>query len=1007
MKKILCLIIAFILMLPSASIAFANEDDTVYVRTSDMEYTEFGTGWNSSGLKDDLNKATRVASSNGNSCEWRPNLKEGYYTVWVFKIFHTNSAKIFNFEVVSGEGKEVVTLNYADGTSGWVKLGTYFFNEGTDGYVYGSGSSGNLRGGPMKFVKAPEPGVFIEKKMFSDTSESNYEEAIEFITKLGISDVFEGEFRPTDNITYNEFMTFIAHCMGEENAVKTSNADSITYNEAIKEIIYMLGYEVMAEKDGRYPNGYQAVASRLNILKKTKQSGNTPITREIAAQLIYNATSVDLLQTVGYGKYLEFESVEGVNVLSEYMGIYEIEGQVTANYYTTLTGDSPLDEGKVKIGSKVYLEGNTNADEFIGQRVTVFAKGENAADELKTILHIESEVLENDIIKVESDDIQPETTVREFRYSRGGKSRNVSIEINPVVIFNGKAKINYSAADFKPAYGDVTLIDNDSNGKYDVIISNNYKTLIVDGIDTYLKKLHFKNETEEKWKSISFDEDSNKKIYFKNADGSDVVFEDISEWNVISVAQSDDGEVIRAIRSDARIRGKIDSLSEDEAEIKDKVYKLSSTLVTNPAAVKPNVRDVASYYLDFKSNIVAVDYAESEAKEYGFLRAMAPKGTLSKVVQFKIYNQNDEWEILTADEKVLFNGNKVKTESLLSSSLLFSGDTLVPQMVSFCRDTEGKIEVLNCVDSSGSNQPQNEKLSKISLNYENAESVKVRGGSGAKVLAAKYVLAPDTKIFLLPENLDNEDEYNIITCNDMYDADTLNAVKIYDVDEQMAVGAMSASATALTSYVSTTPVGVVSAVRYALNEDGGYSLKISILSKGNPIDVYASDMVNEADFAAYALTDAQKDSAAKNGILPAKLPLDKLNVGDVIQYNIDRDNNLKAVRVLYRAESPLECEHDGTDFGAFDEISTYDAIYYTAATVVKPTNLGVVIEVPQTAGSDLTYTRFHLSSNNTIAVRYITDEEKVETVKFSDIVQGDKVFLYKRMGALDLVLIIK
>lgn len=1025
MKKIISLLLILILLLPSSSMicAAADEDpNVVYVRVSDLGLTHYGAGWHPSSLKDDLGHATNITSKAGETCEWRPTLAKGYYEVYVWKVFHENSATAVNFDIFSADGGDSVTLNYAEGEPGWVKLGTYLFDEGTNGYVVAGGTGGYMRSGPMKFVRTVEPGTEDTTSTFSDTYNSPYKEAIEFLAKLGISDVFEGEFRPANNITYNEFMTYVSHCMGEDHAIKTSDAESITYNEAVREIIYMLGYEIMAEKDGGYPGGYLAVASRLNILKKTNQTGETPITREVAAQLIYNATSVDILQTVGFGAYLEFEAVEGVTVLSEYMDIYKIEGQVTANYYTSFTGDSGLDKGKVKIGNTIYDEGNSRAGEFIGQRVTVYAKGEDKTDEEKTILYIETKNLEKEILKVSSEDILSGTTTKKFCYSQNGKRREINIDLNPIVIYNGRAKIDYSVLNFNPSYGDVELIDSDGNGKYDVIISNNYKSLVVDSVDYYTKKVYFKDESAPEWNSINLDEEeTNILVKFTYADETEATIEEIMPWDILSVAYDENGGnngVLLVIKGAKKLKNqKIDAISEDGADIGGRTYKFAHGLLGNPEKNQPYLNEEAIFHLDFMGNIAAIDYSGDSIMKYGYLFNLDSEGVFKTQKQLKIFTQDSKWEIFSAAKNVKFNGTHIKDKDINSSnsatSLLYDSGEIKPQMISYAVNDENEIYILNVAQGPLNDNEMNRLV--IDETIENSDGIPLHGTPASGfVMASRWYIGNETKIFLVPADKTKEDDYRVIDINNLYDNLSFSKVNVYDANEERVVGAIQTEADNFAYLKGGSMPAIITKVTMGLRDDGDYVPNLHVLANGQSVVLKATNNVTEAIFADSVLSDAAKDNASVNGSLPEKLPLSKLEVGDVIQYAANSEGEIDAIRVLYRVNSPLKFEHNAKKMGAFKLDTGYSStLYYAVCDIQRATSSYVVTEVAdKNNGDTLTgtngmYTRIHCHNAKTIVLRHNLETDEIEPITVNDIVQGDEVFLLTLSGVNKLIIVRK
>lgn len=127
-------------------------------------YYESGR-WDVSGILDEDGNRSRVVSNNLNLwASWRPTISEtGEYEVLYYQGYHatawagTGYYTIHHINKETGEATttDVEKVNVA-GASGWVSLGTYTFNEGTDGFVsihYKNASDYNAcRTAGMKFV---------------------------------------------------------------------------------------------------------------------------------------------------------------------------------------------------------------------------------------------------------------------------------------------------------------------------------------------------------------------------------------------------------------------------------------------------------------------------------------------------------------------------------------------------------------------------------------------------------------------------------------------------------------------------------------------------------------------------------------------------------------------------------------------------------------------------------------------------------------------------------------
>lgn len=154
-------------------------------------------------------------------------------------------------------------------------------------------------------------GVWLCNTEFSDVQESHWSSGyVARAAELGIINGFgDGTFAPDEDATYGQM---------------------------IKMLVCALGYKPIAEANGGWQGGgYLYVAQMLGITAKTQNSLTDILTNDVAAVLMYNALTVDLL-----GDEYEYpvdgtlyEISEDENFLTKH-NYQKVEGIVrTANYY--------------------------------------------------------------------------------------------------------------------------------------------------------------------------------------------------------------------------------------------------------------------------------------------------------------------------------------------------------------------------------------------------------------------------------------------------------------------------------------------------------------------------------------------------------------------------------------------------------------------------------------------------------------------------------------------------
>lgn len=175
---------------------------------------------------------------------------------------------------------------------------------------------------------------------YGDVEATNsYYKAIKVLSGLGIvKGDDEGNFNPTNDIKRSEMVALVCRALGEEavalssagasfddvsadhwaagyiawgvaggivNGVGDNKFDpdaSVKFQDAVVMVMRALGYERIANRDanGGYPTGYLKVASQQGVLAGANYAGEKAATREVVAQVIYNAMTTPIVEVSFY-----------------------------------------------------------------------------------------------------------------------------------------------------------------------------------------------------------------------------------------------------------------------------------------------------------------------------------------------------------------------------------------------------------------------------------------------------------------------------------------------------------------------------------------------------------------------------------------------------------------------------------------------------------------------------------------------------------------------------------
>lgn len=258
---------------------------------------------------------------------------------------------------------------------------------------------------------------------YGDVQESNsYYKAIKVLSGLGVvQGDDEGNFNPTSNIKRSEMVAMVCRAMGQEDVAKASGGSSfddvaadhwaagyiawgvagdiingvgdnkfdpdanVKFQDAVVMVLRALGYERIAQRseNGGYPTGYLKVASQRGVLASTNFDGATAATREVVAQVIYNALTTPLVDVSYYApnpkddEYVVYDGKNGTDLrtlLTYTNEIYKVKATVENTAKTEENLRKDVDNPKVEldiIGTYDYYWDEILDNQFSSKNSTI------------------------------------------------------------------------------------------------------------------------------------------------------------------------------------------------------------------------------------------------------------------------------------------------------------------------------------------------------------------------------------------------------------------------------------------------------------------------------------------------------------------------------------------------------------------------------------------------------------------------------------------------------------
>lgn len=438
----------------------------------------------------------------------------------------------------------------------------------------------------------------------ADVAGTEYENAYEILTGLSIFDYNDdSSFRPFTPITRGDFAIALGNIMksivtddnyyfvdvpsdhaafeavnklagyGVINGTGNGNFnpdENIKAVDAVKMIVASIGYSQTAEYMGSYPNGYLQAANTIGLLKDIEFENNGDLIRGEAAKLLLNSFEIPVV-TANLGGKFELNIEEENDFLYATMGIKKIKGIIKANDSYSVDGGEVAPENSLRIDDTVYYGSNQNWSDMVGYSVTCYFCQDDYDE--NEIVYIQKNVTRTKEITISAKDIES-FNFPEFQYNNKetDKIQKIDVSDDLCMIYNNMPKTPIEESDFYPNSGEITFIDSDNSGNYDIVKVNTYRNAIVSNILNDIIYISYPVNGK-----IVLDDYEVVNLY--NTDGTEISVSELKENDVISIYESLDKSLVKIVYSRERVTGSIsESYNEygvNKLVINDKVYDVA------------------------------------------------------------------------------------------------------------------------------------------------------------------------------------------------------------------------------------------------------------------------------------------------------------------------------------------------------------------------------------------------------------------------------------------------
>lgn len=789
--------------------------------------------------------------------------------------------------------------------------------------------------------------------------------------------------------------------------------EPILFEHAVKMVVTALGYDVLANRKGGALADYMGIATQIDLLYKIERTTGKTLSGATATQLLYNSLFVDLMGQTGFGEQATFEVQRGVNLLYEKFNTVRVNGRIVATEFTSLFNEKGAGKNRITIENTTYLTDVKGVDEWLGYEAECYVRYYNGADSLGTVIYVTPDIENSNILTLKAEDILPGTTDDKIKYYEMPKYKEEEANIkNAYVIYNGKSTRNYNDADFMPESGTVTLIDTDGDGRYDIVNIVSYDICVIDSVSN--SRVSFKYGKP----YIDIDLSSNTVEYVFIKNGAEIQYNEIHDWDVCALKKTKDNTRYEFYISDTKVSGMVKQMSDEFIQIGEIQYEIGKSYknaLADPmlSVSEPTVGVDFTFSLDMFGRVAAShkEMTPMLGEGYGYLLgANQVKGAFSNEMSFKILTATigREIKVFPAAEKIKLND--VILEDIASAPAIFDASTkkVIPQLIIYDLNDNNEIKALyTAKDKHNSTLANGDPNPNYDSNYVGYteddftldfyfELGAYTPGDIRTFRASKWGLDNSTLLFTVPNGPDPKAENCLVQYSgikldanhyhhNMYFYDTSPDYNVAIIVRKIGVDVASG----IDSVPDDSPVMLVDKTVRSVNSEGAVVPMIYGYTDGNYVGYPVYD------------EDVKDTGGTWNSDFYGMKPED-LNQGDIIQYVLNNDDDIMALRVLYVHGDNLTYSEKSTTGISVSEAS--GALYTAYGTVVKRTKDGLVYNARENA-SDRNWDRKVFISETKPIYIYHSDREKIELATASEINTGDTLLLQKKTYSLGMIVI--
>ena len=437
----------------------------------------------------------------------------------------------------------------------------------------------------------------------------------------------------------------------------------LTAEAACKILVHLLGDQYFAT----YYGGYIPAAANKGLLSGVELAEGQTVSVKAAMKMIYNTMIADISNSNMYDGNAT-DNAKPEMFMSKRLGIYKIDGVVTDDGITGLTGTTTINDGQIKIDQYVF-DNATGMTDLLGYTVEGFYRHDS---ELEKNVLIYAYVNENKTNVVELKDVDIiDYNANNYNYKyytneEQTEEDELYLNTNFRLIYNGRAYTRDTAENsftktveqmLEPTYGSVKLIDTNGDGFYDLVSVKSYETVVLASIDAENYVVYGDSKYTNKIINLKGSEDS---MIIKNSVGSTFDFGSFDNGDVLSIAESADGKHVEIMYSNLKVEGTFGSTDGETVWVGETGYAMTPDFIAYMAtlsggnAIVPGSYGV--FYLTFDNRIAYFQDSAAKSIRIGMLGNVLCKSAMDDELSVLILTDTSSLDQLKVANKVSVDG---------------------------------------------------------------------------------------------------------------------------------------------------------------------------------------------------------------------------------------------------------------------------------------------------------------------------------------------------------------